>query len=828
MIGGVLLIALWTNVIMFTNILASGHNPGGTSAMKLITGNPTKVSVVAAAKFCQLVEYPIEQNPAVTKHTSEYRTGAGLYLFPVQPQLNMENYSILPLDSEIPVTRSHFVPIPMTKAVAADITSRVFNPKSKCFSKLLTKKRKDKDPSPGDSDDTSPPEPDPVEPAPPEPPAIPPSNVLHTPGALDMQAGAPPAAGGVEPLPGVADTPLPRAAPGSFPRTRSTFESVFAERLPNIRDELLAEEVSPRELARVSPDGTVSYRAVSQRGSLRIDNISLVSYSDIKDEGYNFSTQVSLAKSLKQSPKESIDALINEIDGLLLRKVWTGVLRSNLSKTQRKKIIRSSAFIKQKFDLQNKLTKWKARIVTDGRMQDRNLFKPEDISSPTVQLNSLLTLASIAAAEGLKVKTMDIAQAYLNADMPHDLYVLLEPAIAKVLIQRDPTFEQFREPNGTVLVKLNKAQYGCVESARLWYNTIAAFLESKGFVKNFYDPCIFVRQNAAGVKLYCAIYVDDIKAICADQAELDLFQFQLEEIFGKVSMKDGPIHEYLGMLFDYSNPGQVKVNMEKYLSDIVNEADVTSSADTPAADNLFVISPGSPLLPEPERENLHRVVAQLLYAAVRVRPDILLPVIFLSSRVTKATKEDAHKLRRVLRYINGTLDMGIFLGADKDGALRVYSYADASYGVHADAKSHSGIFISLGRGPVITKSVKTKIVAKSSTEAELVTLSDSMSLAAFQLNFMESLGFNIKPGILYQDNISTMRLAENGRSNSDRTKHIKIRYFFVKQYLDSGEFEMVHCPTDLMIADILTKPLQGEAFKRLRDYLLGIQLANSA
>jgi len=166
--------------------------------------------------------------------------------------------------------------------------------------------------------------------------------------------------------------------------------------------------------------------------------------------------------------------------------------------------------------------------------------------------------------------------------------------------------------------------------------------------------------------------------------------------------------------------------------------------------------------------------------------------------------------------------MGIFLGGDKDGALRVYTYADASYGVHPDAKSHSGMFISLGRGPSMTKSVKTKIVPKSSTEAELVTLSDTMSLAAFQLNFLESLGYDVKPGILYQDNISTMRLAENGRSNSDRTKHIKIRYFFVKQYLDSGEFEMVHCPTDLMVADILTKPLQGDSFLRLRDYLLGV------
>ena len=68
----------------------------------------------------------------------------------------------------------------------------------------------------------------------------------------------------------------------------------------------------------------------------------------------------------------------------------------------------------------------------------------------------------------------------------------------------------------------------------------------------------------------------------------------------------------------------------------------------------------------------------------------------------------------------------------------------------------------------------------------------------------------------------TMSLAKNGKSNSDRTKHTKLRYFFIKQFLDSGEFELIHCPTDLMIADILTKPLQGETFKRLRDLLMGV------
>ena len=122
---------------------------------------------------------------------------------------------------------------------------------------------------------------------------------------------------------------------------------------------------------------------------------------------------------------------------------------------------------------------------------------------------------------------------------------------------------------------------------------------------------------------------------------------------------------------------------------------------------------------------------------------------------------------------------------------------------------------------MLAKSVKQKIVTKSSTEGELVTLSDASSIAAGQLNFLKSMGLDFGSVTMFQDNMSTMRLANNGRSNSDRTKHIKLRYFFVKQYLDSGEFVLVHCPTDIMVADILTKPLHGDLFKRLRGLLLG-------
>ena len=181
-------------------------------------------------------------------------------------------------------------------------------------------------------------------------------------------------------------------------------------------------------------------------------------------------------------------------------------------------------------------------------------------------------------------------------------------------------------------------------------------------------------------------------------------------------------------------------------------------------------------------EKPHRGVAQLLYLATRVRPDILLPITFLCSRVSEPTHEDLGKLHRVLKYLNGSSHLGIILGKyGVDMALTVY--ADASYAVHRDCKSHGGIVVYLHRGPVFVKCSKQKMVSKSSTEAELITLSDAASIAAYNVNFLKAQGYDVCVD-LKQDNTSTMKLAENGRSNSDRTKHINVRLFFIKQYLD--------------------------------------------
>ncbi len=203
-----------------------------------------------------------------------------------------------------------------------------------------------------------------------------------------------------------------------------------------------------------------------------------------------------------------------------------------------------------------------------------------------------------------------------------------------------------------------------------------------------------------------------------------------------------------------------------------------------------------------------------------MRPDCLVAVSFLATRVTKSDKDDMAKLVRLLRYVRATKERGLVLRPGKKG-MQVRAYVDAAYGVHSDGKSHTGGTITLGdAGPIMAKSAKQKIVTKSSTEAELVGLSDFANHGFHLRNFVSAQGHTTGPLLIYQDNMSTMALVKRGRAGSERTRHIDIRYFWAKERVDSGEMVIEHMPTERMgPANVLSKPLQGAQFRQERDEL---------
>ena len=127
-----------------------------------------------------------------------------------------------------------------------------------------------------------------------------------------------------------------------------------------------------------------------------------------------------------------------------------------------------------------------------------------------------------------------------------------------------------------------------------------------------------------------------------------------------------------------------------------------------------------------------------------------------------------------------------------------------------------------GRGALLTKCQKQKLHVKSSTEGEIVGVSDFLPNMIWARMFLEAQGYKLTDNVLYQDNQSAMKIIMNGkRSSGQKTKHMDNRYFWIKDRLKSEEVQVVYCPTAKMVADFFTKPLQGNLFRKLRDVVLG-------
>jgi hypothetical protein len=537
-----------------------------------------------------------------------------------------------------------------------------------------------------------------------------------------------------------------------------------------------------------------------------------------RERQFESGLHISVKKAVEKFGSVAEDSMVRELTTIHNKGVMEAVRPSSLNRKQRRAVIRSSMFLKEKFLPSGEFEKLKSRFVAGGNMQDRSVYSEGETSSPTITMPSAYMIASIAAMESRHVFTMDVGGAYLNADMEREVLLRVEPKLAKLLIDIDSSYSEGLDHDGSIIVRLKKALYGCVESSKLWFENLSRKLLSLGFKVNGKDSCVFNLMTSTGAQLTVGVYVDDLLCTCADEGALEWLALKLTEEYKELAVHRGKLHSYLGHTLDFTVSGRVRVTMEGYIADVLKQFNVSGFAVTPATADLFSVDESSTPLDAAELESFHSQVAKLLYLAKRVRPDLLTAVAFLTTRVQCATVQDSEKLRRVLKYLNATPELGVVLEGDK--GLQLLAYVDSSFAVHPSMKSHTGGVISLGRGPVWAKSAKQKLNTKSSTEAELVGVSDALSQVIWTRDFLLEQGYDMGPARVFQDNLSTIALAERGNSNAERTRHIAIRFFFVKDRIEAGEVAMEHLSTTMMVADLLTKPLQGEQFRRLRKFLL--------
>jgi hypothetical protein len=528
--------------------------------------------------------------------------------------------------------------------------------------------------------------------------------------------------------------------------------------------------------------------------------------------------QMSAKAGIKKHGQVAVDALFDEFLQLHDLGVFLGKHAATLTRAQKKAALHAINLIKEK-----RCGKIKGRTVADGRAQ-RNLYTKDETSSATVATDALMLSILIDAKERRDVATADVAGAYLHASMKDFTLLRMEGESVDIMCSACHEYKKFvcyENGKKVLYLQLLKALYGCVQSALLWYELFSSTLQGMGFVLNPYDVCV---ANKTIDKRQCTIvwHVDDTKISHVDEKAVSHVIEKIEARFGKMTVTRGREHVFLGMNIDFNDDGTANIKMKDYIKEAIADfgEDITRSATTPAKKNLFELSEDSGALTDGDRDIFHSVVAKLLYVSKRGRLDIQLPIAFLCTRVSCSTEQDWSKLKRVLEYLRGSLDEFLTLGADD--ICKMKTWVDASYAVHEDMKSHTGGVVSFGRGAAMSKSSKHKLNTKSSTEAELVGASDYLPYPIWAKKFLEAQGYPIKENLFYQDNQSTIKFEKNGRKScGSKSRHIDIRYFFIKNRLDIENIDVQYCPTEQMLADFFTKPLQGSLFRKFRDVIMG-------
>jgi Reverse transcriptase (RNA-dependent DNA polymerase) len=465
----------------------------------------------------------------------------------------------------------------------------------------------------------------------------------------------------------------------------------------------------------------------------------------------------------------------------------------------------------------------------ESRINSRHAWSEE--ATARIETSAILIISQLAAAEGRHVISLDIGSAYLNAKMPKDdpsklVFMAIAPLIASILTDIDPGFKKFSRPDGSIIVELDQALYGCIESALLWYKELSTFLGSTGFRPNPYEKCILNKEQA-GTQTTIAVYVDDLLITSGSQEDAEAVVNALRDKYKELKVTTGKVHNYLGMVLDFSNPPCVTIRQNGMVEDIVTKAKssthiptVKASPTSPCTEQLFSSSPDSPLLSEAAKAEFHSYTAKWLFVGGHGRPDLLTPISYFTKRVLNPTEEDARKLSRAIGYADST--SGIALTLRSNLPPKITTFIDASFATHPNMRSHSGVCISLGRGAYYSKSTAQKLNTTSSCEAELVALSKGMQQSLWSSYFIEEQGYPRCPITVLQDNQSTVKLVENGRPTSELSRHIRIGYFWLHDLVVKGIIRLVYCPTENMIADLMTKPLQGSLFRTMRDRVMGI------
>jgi hypothetical protein len=575
---------------------------------------------------------------------------------------------------------------------------------------------------------------------------------------------------------------------------------------------------SEQNLPGVQSDSRAPCRRKTNRATVRHD------YKSVDTDGFselsNISAWICFNGGLQGGQSKDLTSVETEIKQMVDMQVFQKVNLKSMSKSQLQRVIRTKMFTVDKFSASGVFVKQKSRLVALGFME----FIPVqyDISSPTVRFETLMLLLNIAAIMDWDIDQFDIKGAFLNAIMPrNDVFVSLNEDLTKILLSFAPKFADSVDDKGRAVLKLNKCLYGLKESSMEFYKLMKSVLMELGFQVSKHDQSLFFRV-VKGVKHYVVIHVDDLLSFSSSRELLDELIQNLEKRFKDVTLDRNPEHlQYIGL--DIQRNRQKRsmfISQPGMTSDVMENFDTgDEEEEMPYDSNLFGQAVETlPTLPREEITKFKSKLMQLVYLC-RTRPDIRLPLAFLTTRMEAPTQLDIDKLTKVARYVNGTRGLGVTLSPT---SIQLHCSADASFAINQGAKGQSGIIIQLGGGLLHASSNRQKLVTLSTAESELVALSSAVQEIVWMRGLLEEIGFKQSaPTICEQDNKSTVVMATRGSGRGGKSRSINVRHFWMKEKVEDGTIELVYTPSEDIIADGMTKALTRKGFLRWRSRILG-------
>ena len=451
---------------------------------------------------------------------------------------------------------------------------------------------------------------------------------------------------------------------------------------------------------------------------------------------------------------------------------------------------------------------YKARYVAKGYSQIKGIDYQETFS-PTANLTSIRGLMQFAAQNDLILHQMDVKTAYLNAPIDCEIYM-----------EQPEGFEVPSSDGNKLVCKLNKSLYGLKQSGRNWNNLLHYYLLENDFVQNESDHCVYSKYASKNEMMIVIVWVDDLMLAASNET----LMHDMKQVFvNKFKMKDlGRLSYFLGIEFE-QNENSVTMSQKRYISKVLERFEMTDCKpkSTPSEQKLEC-NDTSPADSKTYRE----AVGSLIYAMTCTRPDICWIVTKLSQHLSKPLQSHWVAVKHVLRYLKGTLNKKLCYKKCEDG-LKLIGYSDADWASSIeDRRSTSGYCFSLAKNgpPISWKSRKQPTVALSSCEAEYIALAAAVQEGTYLSYWLNGMMVETEkkpePVLIFEDNQGTIALSHNpvGRQ---RSKHIDVRYHFIRSMLTEGKISVQYCPTSEMVADLMTKPSTKIKLDKFDSYLFG-------